>query len=733
MTTAPDPEHVQRLLASGRWREARPLLRTLLASRPHEPAVLHALCEAEIMDGAAADALQRLEALPRPLDPDAAFLHARAQAALGRDSAAREELHALRERLPRGSAHLELHLAAIEERLGNAAAAVESLRTAVALEPGSASAHAALAARLDASGDHEGACHSLAKAAEAAPADVDLRIALARAQARLARPREALATLREALGAGPHDAAQWHAIGQLFAEHFEWQAAGEALAGASRLAPGEPGVETLLAVVSQELGEMDVALQALGRAAARAPDDLNAAVARRLVLPQVYEDEGDLAHWRARYVRGLAELADDADRWGRHAAQVFELNRTNFLLAYQGEDDLPLQRDYSRFVGGLARAAWPAGAEPLTARFEGGRRLRVGFASSFFRDCTVGRYFERWITTLDARRFERFVYHAGALSDDFTQRLAARSDRFTLLRSGSLAAAKRLRGDDLDVLVYPEVGMDPIGYLLGALRLAPVQIAAWGHPVTTGSEAIDHFLTVDGMEPGDAAAHYVERLLALPGPGVDYAMPGPPPAATRAEFGLRDDARLYVCPQSLFKIHPAMDDALAAIAGGDPDGQLVFFQGQAAAITERFGERLQRALARRGVPPRRQVKFMPRMGSAAFRALLGVADVVLDTFHWSGGNTSFDAFSVATPVVTLPGRFMRGRQTMAMLGALGVRELIAATPDDYVDLALRVARDRDLNRALRERLVAGREAIFERREPVIALGEALLAAASRGV
>jgi predicted O-linked N-acetylglucosamine transferase (SPINDLY family) len=66
---------------------------------------------------------------------------------------------------------------------------------------------------------------------------------------------------------------------------------------------------------------------------------------------------------------------------------------------------------------------------------------------------------------------------------------------------------------------------------------------------------------------------------------------------------------------------------------------------------------------------------------------------MLDTMHWSGGNTSLDALSSGLPIVTLEGRFMRGRQSAAMLRTVGVEELIARDAQQYVDIALRVARD----------------------------------------
>ena len=276
------------------------------------------------------------------------------------------------------------------------------------------------------------------------------------------------------------------------------------------------------------------------------------------------------------------------------------------------------------------------------------------------------------------------------------------------------------------VLVHPEIGMDSGGYLLATMRLAPVQLAGWGHPVTTGSDAIDGFLTAAAMEPPEGAAHYVEPLLPLPGVGVDYARPAAIAPVSREQLGLAAGAHAYACPQSLFKIHPDMDAIFARIVAEDPQAVLLFFQGSAPAMTQRFGERLQRAFAAAGLVPRNQVKFLPRLDAARFRGVLATCDVVLDTLHWSGGNTSFDAFAAGTPVVTLPGRFMRGRQTAAMLGLAGLPGLVARDAEDLASIARRAASDREWNHALRERIAAGSEALFDRREPIVALEKLLL-------
>jgi CRISPR-associated protein Csy1 len=604
-------------------------------------------------------------------------------------------------------------------------AALAALEQAIAARPGLALAHRKLAALLFALGRGDATRAALRRAVRLAPSDAGLWTWLAQIETHLGDANIAAACLQRAAELDP-SAEDWQLIGHLHVEAWRFEDAHNALERAAALAPGVAQTDALRAHVMHELGDTEGALKVLGPALARHPDSLRLAMAQRLMLPQVYASEDDAAHWRARYTQGLAQLTAETDRWLENAGDVFALDHNNFLLAYQGEDDRELQRGYSRLLGRLAQRAAPEWRAGRPIHFDGGRRLRVGFVGNIFRDCTAGRYFERWVTGLDPRRFERFVYHTAPLADDFTRRIAAASEHFAILRAGARETAARLFADDLDVIVYPEVGMTPMSYLLAALKLAPVQCAGWGHPVTTGSDAIDGYFTCAAMEPADARAHYVEPLVMLPGLGVDYSMPASEPAVARDEIASAAASRLYACPQSLFKIHPEMDEIFADIAARDADAVLVFFEAMGAAVTAQFARRVEGALVRRGIAPQGHMRFLPRTSGTRFRAVLAACDVVLDTVRWSGGNTSLDALAAGTPAVTLPGRFMRGRQTAAMLRLAGLDELVVATKHDYARLAVEVAQDRTRNARLREAIAQQRGHLFDRPEPAAAFSEALL-------
>ncbi|HVE48323.1 MAG TPA: hypothetical protein VNG69_01740, partial [Casimicrobiaceae bacterium] len=357
---------------------------------------------------------------------------------------------------------------------------------------------------------------------------------------------------------------------------------------------------------------------------------------------------------------------------------------------------------------------------PIVRRDRTGRRLRVGFVSSFFRDGTVGRYFESWITELPRDRFESTVYHLQPGVDALAQRLSERSDAFRHCpRFRPTRLASRIRDDAPDVLVYPELGMDATTFALAALRLAPLQCAAWGHPVTTGHPTIDVFFSSDPMERDDAQEHYTEKLVRLPGIGTCYRAPALPEPMSRAALDL-PDGPLFLCPQSLFKIVPDDDALFARVLAAVSDARMLVFEGRHPALTHKYRERIGRALDAAGVS-RERLLVHPQCRHDRYLAINLACDAMLDTLRWSGGNTSLDAIACRLPVVTLPGRFMRARQSAAMLSIAGVPELVARDAAHYIEIATRLARDREWRDALATRLGAGQARVFDDGAPVEAL------------
>jgi predicted O-linked N-acetylglucosamine transferase (SPINDLY family) len=160
---------------------------------------------------------------------------------------------------------------------------------------------------------------------------------------------------------------------------------------------------------------------------------------------------------------------------------------------------------------------------------------------------------------------------------------------------------------------------------------------------------------------------------------------------------------------------------LVEIARRVPGGKLVFFRSQPEALSLRLERRLRAAFGRAGLDLERHVVFLPWQHPQAFQAILGAADLYLDTVGFSGFNTALQALRCGLPVVTREGRFMRGRLASGMLRHIGLDELVATSDAGYVELAVALASDAGRRHNLRERLRGARERLFEDDAPVRAL------------
>ena len=433
------------------------------------------------------------------------------------------------------------------------------------------------------------------------------------------------------------------------------------------------------------------------------------------LLPIVYENEADISIWRKRFEKNLhrleeslqLETKEDVDR-AFAAAQ----SGTNYFLAYQEQDDKDLQKRYGRLIHRVASERFPA-LTSIPARGRG-KKLRVGYVSFNFYGHTIAKLFGGWIKAADRNRFTVYSYYLGRVFDPANKIIEKWSDVYRHLPALNLdKAAAAIRNDRLDVLVYPDVGMEPFTLLLSALRLAPVQCASWGHPVTTGLPTMDYFLSSDLMEQAEAGSHYSEKLVRLPNLSVYYQRPGTNPASgDRSHFGFEQNHVIYLCCQFLSKYLPQYDIIFPRIALEVPSARFVFIAHKTAFVTDRFRSRLDRVFRKFGLDFRNHCVFFSRLPPKEFFSLNLATDVYLDTIGWSGGNTTFDAAACGLPVVTLPGSFMRGRHAYAMLKRMEITETIASTIDEYVDIAARLGRDEEYRRAMKKGISTRSDCLF---------------------
>jgi protein O-GlcNAc transferase len=629
---------------------------------------------------------------------------------------------------PAQAATAGLWLGAAHRRAGRTAAAIEALRAAVAADPGLAAAQGALASALYAAGDFAAAADHAERAVALAPDDPGFAANLAVARNAQGRFAEAADLCRAALAAG-EEPELLNTLGVALKELGDLAAAGASLERA--LALRVDFVEALynLAAVRKDEGRTDEAVRLLREVVALQPDLPAARFALRMAhLPPLYRDAAEVARRRIDYAAELDALADHAARVGPAALAPGVGAAQPFYLACQGRDDAALQGRYGEIVCRAMAAAFPAA--PLAAPLRPGERLRVGVVCGHLRDHSVWRLPTRgWVAGLDRSQFELTAFHTSALCDAETETERARGlfDRFV---QGPLPLAdwrRQIVELQPHALIYPEVGMDPMVAQLAALRLAPAQYAAWGHPSTTGYPTLDFYLSSGAMEPPGAQARYTETLVRLPGLSTAFTLPpADQPAPLRSVLGLADAAVVYWCCQSLHKYLPQHDAVFAEIAARVPSSLFVFiaFPGS-APLTRRFQDRLAVAFSRRGLDAERFCTMLPRMEPEAFQAAMGCADVMLDSLGWSGCNSVLDAFARALPVVTLAGDTMRSRHAAAMLREIGLDRFVSGAEAEYIETAVTLGLSAEARHAARQALADKRQ-MLNRTTAIPALARRLL-------
>ncbi len=429
----------------------------------------------------------------------------------------------------------------------------------------------------------------------------------------------------------------------------------------------------------------------------------------KLQIPTAYESEEEIHFWREHAFAALRELAT-ADINPKDAFNVLAM-QVPLTMAYQGLDDKEFMKLHSEVLySKIFTKLFPSLVEPIERKSRNGRRVRVGYLSQHIRYHSGARWAIGWIQN-HAEDIESYVFNVGYGEDAYSKKFQQEADHYFFLTRSVPENARFIKSLGLDVLIMPDAQASPRNLQYSLFRLAPVQCCAWGEAMTTGAPTIDHFLSSEMMEPANAQDQYTEDLVLLPRSGVCYPRftHEPISTATRADYGIAEDKPFLYIAQSAPKCLPQYDYLYKEISDR-LDAPIVIHEHRAD-----LGKVTKKRFEKAGI----RTHWLPFVSRPEFLRLLHLSDVSLDTPIWSGGHTTIEALAMGTPVVTLPGPYMRSRQSYAFLKIAGAEGLIAKDPEDYIALAT----DRDRREAAVANLNA--DALFEDKSCVVALDEFL--------
>ncbi|HEX9179941.1 MAG TPA: tetratricopeptide repeat protein [Burkholderiales bacterium] len=618
-----------------------------------------------------------------PADIDLLFAAAQAQFFLGQEQRAVECFRRILELNP-ALAGVHCNLAAIHFKRGEFPECRSHAEAALAIVPGMPEALYHLGRSLLAADDPRGAIARLEAAVKQRPQFAEGVLALGEAYEAAGASANALDCYERALVLRPDWVPALVQVARIADLENRLDAARELLERALAREPAHAGARRLLAGVLRQRGDFP-------RAAALLEDVLRQRPAAPELMVELLDLRAELCDWRDP---GLAARIADA------AADDLGFDVNPFVCLSLALPEPVHAVAFRNFAGRVRRRA-PT-IPPVDAPRAAGGKLRVGYLSPDLREHAVGTLVAGMFAAHDRRRFDVHVYSLFRRQDPVQEAIRRGAAHFGDLGGWTPEKiARRIRADRIDVLV------DLAGFTLHsvpeavAARPAPLVIQYLGYPHFAAPDWAD-YVVVDPVLLPPEERRLLRAPLVLPECFVGSdPLPFPEPPE-RTALGLPGDAVVLCCFGVGRKLNPGVFDAWAEILRRSPAAILWLYAPHAAQR-----ENLGREARARGLDPARLV-FAAQLPLAQHIARYGAADLALDTFPYSGGATTLHALWAELPVVTLRGCNFAGRMSASIVTAAGVPELVAQTPEAYVELAARLAGDVAARGALRQRLRQGR-------------------------
>ncbi|MFM2045423.1 MAG: hypothetical protein RLY86_3999 [Pseudomonadota bacterium] len=341
------------------------------------------------------------------------------------------------------------------------------------------------------------------------------------------------------------------------------------------------------------------------------------------------------------------------------------------------------------------------------ADFQGRRRgadgrLKIGYLSSDLRAHAIGYLTCEMFGLHDRSRVEVTAFFCGFPMEDSTKaRIRADVDHWVDINGLSDDdAAEEIFRRGIDILIDVNGNTRDARTAVLARRPAPINVNWLGFPGSMGSP-YHHYIIADGVIiPPGSETYYTEKVVRLPcyqpnNRGRRIAERTP----TRAEMGLPDDAMVYCSFNGPQKLTPFTFDRWMEILRA-VDGSVLWMLRPGAEAEARL---MARAEAQ-GVSPDRLIMANP-LPNAEHLARYVLADLFLDSSPYGAHTTASDAMWMGVPVLTVPGRSFASRVCASLISAGGLGDFVCADPQEYVERAIALGRDRAGLAAVRQRLL----------------------------
>ena len=471
-----------------------------------------------------------------------------------------------------------------------------------------------------------------------------------------------------------------------------------------------PNVLSQLIVVLEKQDKVDEAIHYINLGIEEKILNERWLIREKIILPMIFKDRDDVKSSRNRLDKNLNEILNAKKKITLDINNQL-LKPPHFELSYDEYDNLEINKKCVKFF----RKIYPQINEVNQLKNNSKSKIKIGFISEYFTDHTIGKLYKGIILNLDKNKFETIVFHTqktkkGEIYENFIHAEKNKIIKNYILPTKFKDKQKIISEQNLDILFYPEIGLSLDLYYLSFIRLAKYQITSWGHPVTTGNNTIDYFLTSKLIEAEDSEKTFSETLLYSNYLPMYYYTPTIKNKLKKDELSKNN---IYSCPQTLFKIHPDFDDVLGSILKEDKKAILYFIKDSNKTYYKKLISRFKK---NKNIDLDR-IKFMEGFSWEEYINHCGQASVLLDPLYFSAGNSFYESMFYGTPTVTKPTKYTKSRLVLGAYNQMKIKDApiypIVGTINDYVSTAVAVANNKNLDEIKKYYNEKAKENLFE--------------------
>ncbi|MDG2243060.1 MAG: hypothetical protein P8L66_06155 [Rhodospirillaceae bacterium] len=338
-----------------------------------------------------------------------------------------------------------------------------------------------------------------------------------------------------------------------------------------------------------------------------------------------------------------------------------------------------------------------------------GRKLKIGYFSADFRDHPVSQFLKPVLSRHDRNNFDIALYDVTPNPDSTGREVRELGDSYHCgLEQSDEELARKINSDGVDVLVDLTGQFEGNRLSVFRYRPAPIQASWIGYSGTSGLPEMDYVIADAKVCPPGAEVDFSEEIIRLTDHYLcfdaecirDAPIPSSPKDAPNIVFGSFNNH---------MKLNTDVIRVWAEIMKRVQGAQLFLKSGKFSNKSLR--QHIRQQFEARGIDGERLIlkSLLPRdKHLAAYNDI----DIALDPFPYCGTTTTIDALSMGVPVITLVGERWIQRTSYGFLKGMGMEFLCAHTEREYLNIAIKLAADRQRLLALK---AEGRSKFIESR------------------